>query len=222
MNIEITTVASMARNNKAMKKDEGVANVIALTEAINSSDPIAAEKALSNLYSFFSGATKKMAKYTPEKWVAIAMANKDIRQFSNYVYSDGSNLIATDGYRMHVVPCTNYPKGYYDRNMISVSMDDVYPNWGSVIMNTIKEGVVFYEHVELAKTPVVNVAPMVDAYDLPDGVRVNCKYVDEAIQMFEDKGHIKYYVEFNKSNKPVKIMFVGDDGQRAVIMVIQK
>jgi len=52
---------------------------------------------------------------TPFAWVASACAKPtDLRRYLGYVMSDGLNIVATDGARMHVFPDTSLAPGLYD------------------------------------------------------------------------------------------------------------
>lgn len=47
-------------------------------------------------------------------WVALACAKKDVRQYLSYVMCDGTQMVATDGGRLHAAPCTDKAPGLYD------------------------------------------------------------------------------------------------------------
>jgi hypothetical protein len=224
MAIDIKNVAKNSRNVVKMKKNEGFYNINQLIDAYNNHDDNAAEAALVALYSFFSESVKKMKEYNPFQWTAMAIGQKDIRSFLNYVYSDGSNLIGTDGCRMHVVPYMDYPAGYYDSNMVKIDKTDQYPDWEKVMVDTAAAGVMFYPNINLREMPIINKGQNFEVYELPDGLLVNCKYLDQAVQMLDDKNVIDYYVEFSGTNgdEPYKMLLVGNDGQRAVIMPVKK
>lgn len=70
-----------------------------------------AREGLSKLLSFFADKTPK-AK-TIEGWVALAAAKKDIRRYLSYVCATGTEIVATDGARLHLAP-SSLPRGLYD------------------------------------------------------------------------------------------------------------
>lgn len=94
---------------------------------------------LAQLYQYFIPATPAKPK-TAEQWIAKAVPKKDIRYFLQYLYSDGSNLVGTDGHRMHYVENMDYDAGSY--NIVMDKIDPMhagkYPNWERVVPNTSK------------------------------------------------------------------------------------
>lgn len=70
-----------------------------------------ASEGLSKLLSFFADKTPK-AK-TVEGWVALAAGKKDIRRYLSYVCATGTEIVATDGRRLHLAPSC-LPRGLYD------------------------------------------------------------------------------------------------------------
>ena len=89
-----------------INKKDAEREVLALFEA----HP-AAREGLSKLLSFFADKTPK-AK-TVEGWVALAAAKKDIRRYLSYVCATGTEIVATDGGRLHLAP-SSLPRGLYD------------------------------------------------------------------------------------------------------------
>ena len=72
---------------------------------------------------------------TAEQWVSTFAATKDIRDYLNYVYSDGTRLVATNGHILAWIP-TSLPKGYYHAKTFDrvPDMDDIrYPDVSRVI-----------------------------------------------------------------------------------------
>ena len=67
------------------------------------------------------------------KWVARAVGKKDPREQFNYMYSDGSNIYATDGHRIHWMP-TTLEAGYYcpDSKARVISIIDRFPDVGAL------------------------------------------------------------------------------------------
>lgn len=88
---------------------------------------------IAQLYSFFLPPIPAKCK-TPEQWVARAMAKKDeTRNYLQWIYSDGSRLVATDGHRLHVWVTDTYPAGYYDAALNPVGNMGKYPDIDRII-----------------------------------------------------------------------------------------
>jgi len=89
--------------------------------------------ALSQLYTYFLPATPARPK-TDFDFVAGAMAKHDVRFYLNYVYSDGTNLVAADGHVLRwTQPDNPLPKGYYDRAGTKQDVDAQYSDWRAII-----------------------------------------------------------------------------------------
>lgn len=54
----------------------------------------------------------QMQPKTVIKWVGLAKAKKHVRFFLKHIHSDGFDLVASDGYRMHILKDANIDKGY--------------------------------------------------------------------------------------------------------------
>ena len=54
----------------------------------------------------------------PENWVRLAMPTSDPRKRLNFIYSEGSYIVASDGHRLHKYFTDKYPPGYYDGKMV--------------------------------------------------------------------------------------------------------
>jgi len=67
---------------------------------------------------------------TAEQWAAKAVTGaRDCRYYLQYLYSDGENLIATDGHRLHRVKTTSYAPGFYcPKSFNPVDVDVKYPD----------------------------------------------------------------------------------------------
>ena len=74
---------------------------------------------LASLYAYFMPSLPAKPK-TSEQWVAMAMANKDVRYYLNYIYSDGNRIMATDGHRLHIVN-KSVAQGFYDKQMNNIN-----------------------------------------------------------------------------------------------------
>jgi len=67
---------------------------------------------LSSLLVYFAPAAPKKPK-TLFDWVKKATAKKDVRNYLNYVYSDGERIYASNGHIVLMVNTGQYDSGYY-------------------------------------------------------------------------------------------------------------
>ena len=91
---------------------------------------------LEKLYSFFMPAPSKKPK-TPFQWVARAVGKKDLKEYLNYVYATETEIVATDGHRMHITRNTDsrFKPGYYLANGELAYPPDqwTYPNYRRIL-----------------------------------------------------------------------------------------
>lgn len=95
-----------AKYRGKVKKREAELLVLELA----ASRPEEADK-FAQLLAFFAE-SKPKAK-TVFGWVASAVAKKDVRKYLQYVFSDGSKIVGTDGTALHAAD-TDLPTGLYD------------------------------------------------------------------------------------------------------------
>ena len=89
---------------------------------------------LEALYKYFMPALPKAVK-KDWQWISRAVGKRDFRPTMNWLYSDGSRLMATDSHRLHIIPST-MTKGYYHpKTLDSIDLDAVYPDIDRVIGN---------------------------------------------------------------------------------------
>jgi len=69
---------------------------------------------LAVIYRYFMPArpSKLRKNFTPFEWVAAAAARDDERYYLNWVYADGSHIMASNGHRAHIMKDDREP-GYY-------------------------------------------------------------------------------------------------------------
>ena len=81
-----------------------------------------------SLLKYFLPARPAVSK-TPEQWCAKVVAGKsDPRYYLQYLYSDGSRLAGTDGYKLHIT-ATDWPEGFYcPKTLAKVDVDAKYPD----------------------------------------------------------------------------------------------
>lgn len=91
------------------------------------------ESQLVDLYKFFTPPTPKKPK-TSIDWLAMSMSKNDVRNYLNYIYCDGGNVVSTDGHRLHLVGNDiGLEKGFYDKAGNPVGEVGNFPNYASVI-----------------------------------------------------------------------------------------
>jgi hypothetical protein len=61
---------------------------------------------------------------TAIEWVGLAKAKQDVRFFLKYAHSDGCDLVASDGYRMHILKGVGIDKGYYESEQFAYKYPD--------------------------------------------------------------------------------------------------
>jgi hypothetical protein len=83
---------------------------------------------LAKLLAFFMPKSPKGK--TVEAWVASAAAKKDVRAYLRFVCATGTELVATDGARLHLAPAF-LPRGLYDP-VTYVKLWDLYEDCNPV------------------------------------------------------------------------------------------
>lgn len=141
-------------------------------------------KDLASLYAFFMPPKVKKPK-TSFDWVALAMGNKDIRHYLNYVHVTSQYVMATDGHRMHrALNTTGLSPGFYLRNGDKAHEPDYarFPDVDRVIPSKASR-----THVHTVK---FNDLPVADhektatkafsCCTLPHGTKVDKQYLEQA------------------------------------------
>ena len=126
----MTNIQTLAANINAvkMKKEEAAELIEQLYIDRNSVN----DYELTRLYVYFMPALPKIAR-TDFQWLAKAISKDDTRPYLQYIYCDGEHAIATDGHRMHWLPC-NIPVGFYDSNQNKIDVSGLtFPDWKRVI-----------------------------------------------------------------------------------------
>lgn len=200
----INAVATMAARMGKKPKSEHVFDIVKSMIG----DGAIQGKDAATLYAYFIPAsTKGKTVKTPEQWVMLAMGVNDVRNYLNFAYSDGENLVATDGHRLHMMP-TKLPTGFYDRNMAMVTVNGNFPNYQRIIPDATR---MTEYSADIKELKIDAESKRLVWYMLPCGAQVQKKYLDDAIQKDEQ---FKYL-----SNGPGNaILLQFDDGRKAVIM----
>jgi len=61
---------------------------------------------------------------TAIEWVGLAKAKQTVRFFLKHIHSDGCDLVASDGHRMHILKDANIDKGYMGYVQFAVKYPD--------------------------------------------------------------------------------------------------
>ena len=128
MSKEIEGIIDRALQYKKVKKDEAQG----IIKDVYWKYPELVEH-MAMLYSYFMPAMPKRAA-TMFEWVAKATYAKDVRQYCQFVYCDGSFLIGTDNHRMHYALTDGREVGYYHAiTGDKVQENSRFPDWRRVI-----------------------------------------------------------------------------------------
>lgn len=98
---DLNAVATAAAQSHATKNPARADAIESLRRIIESSDRDPNDWA--EVYAGLLRPRVSRAKpKTARAWVAKAVAQKDVREALNYIYSDGERIMATDGHRLHI------------------------------------------------------------------------------------------------------------------------
>ncbi len=166
---------------------------------------------MAKLYRHFMPAIPAKPK-TDFQWVALAMGNKDVRYYLNFVYSDGKRLMATDGHRLHLVYTDDYKPGFYDKAGTWLHDTDFakFPDVNRIIPETDKQ--IKLDSMELNHDMTAS-KEYQRIYDF-DEIRVCSKYLDQAIE-YQNTNTIHY---LNKDRAVV----IRNNDKLAVVMPMRK
>lgn len=139
---------------------------------------------LAKLYAYFMPTLPKKAK-TPFQWLAQAAAKNDAREYLRFVYVNGDEAVATDGYRLHLLRHTGWTPGWYNPSTgdgATPPETDRYPDYGRIIPKG-------NEHRALCdgwtEWPQKEVGPKSVAVQVAEGHWVNREYLAQALQWFD-------------------------------------
>ena len=130
-------VAELAGDTRVSKADAAKALITLLTEYPKDAHVDSLMRArMVALYTYFLPLVK--SPETPEDWVALACKPKrqaaQQRPALQWVYSTGSEIVGTDGHRLHSYKTDKYPEGLYQpRGMVRVSVTEKYPDYERVL-----------------------------------------------------------------------------------------
>jgi DNA polymerase III sliding clamp (beta) subunit (PCNA family) len=133
--MNINEIANIANNQKRLSKANQWNEYKRLVKILDATDLVDGDayQVLISMYNHFQPATPAKPK-TPEQWLTKAMAGKnDVRYYLQNIYADGSNLVATDGHRLHIWTVSDVADGFYDKNMQKIESDAKYPDYKRVL-----------------------------------------------------------------------------------------
>lgn len=192
MNIQTQAFNSKNKFGK-IKKEQAVNLLESMYESASKED----KQVLARLYTHFIPAVPKKAKDTCE-WVAKAVSTEAARIYLHHNYSDGKNLVATNGHAMHIAPAS-LEEGFYDHMGNKIELDYTFPDYKRVIPSYEKSQVVELniEDFELVKENK-DWAYIFTVEDTE--FKVNKKYLENAIN-----GEKEFTFEFTSKEEPYKI-----------------
>lgn len=195
---------------------ESLKTLIGRTNPNTDTDGFETEVLLADLYAYFLPKITKPK--TVERWVGLAVAKQDVRDFLMHLYCDGKQLIATDGHRLHLMRVCDQCVGYYDTNLSRIStVTHAYPNINKVISG---------RGSAIPIRAMINVAKVVEARGPSNWsskwvYKIKIKghvmgfsklYIDQALSFFPD---VKcYYISSNT------VLRFENEKQLAVVMPI--
>ena len=166
--------------------------------------------ALARLYLFFMPPVPARPK-TALDWCSKALPKNDIRLYLNYIHSDGSRIMGCDGKRLHIVRDNSLAAGSYDRQGNLVNDPGTYPDVDRLLDVS---GLYNMPFGKMLDDSPVGVNQDIPHYDLPIGIRINKKFLDDALA-FLDEPTLYYMDDGDK-------IVLKDGPKSAVIMGIWK
>jgi DNA polymerase III sliding clamp (beta) subunit (PCNA family) len=187
--MNINEIANLANNQKRLSKANQWTEYKRLIEILDATDLTDGDayQILTTMYNHFQPSTPAKPK-TPEQWLAKAMADKnDVRYYLQYIYADGSNLVATDGHRLHIHTANKLPDGFYDKNMQKINEDAKFPDYKRVLPNSNR---VRHQSRKLTKDFLLSGEVRVhggkeEAINVIADVWVNKKYLVDALSFWD-------------------------------------
>lgn len=133
---------------------------------------------LAELYAYFMPALPKKPK-DDFGWVALAVGKEGSRPYLGYVYVDGGQMVATDGYRMHVADAGEFEPGFYHPvTRERCAVDFKYPEYKRVIPEASRK----------PREPVDKGCADMGSYGIArkmDDAAFNKRYLDDALAGLE-------------------------------------
>ena len=193
--MDINTIANLAKDQKPNRKDTFalVRNMINRGEST--------DKDLATLYAFFLPKVPAKPK-TIRQWVSLAMGKKDVRYYLNYLYSDGSRFVATDGHRLHVQHGINLEVGFYNTEQVKLEVDAKYPDFGRIIPSDGVTDIKYLSDFSNLEVTVIEGHSNMQAVKINDSW-FNQQYIRDALSMFNSSDAIDLMQKDDKS--PIRL-----------------
>jgi DNA polymerase III sliding clamp (beta) subunit (PCNA family) len=155
------------------------------------------------LLNFFAPAPSKKPKNSFE-WVALVVRKKDVRQYLNFVYSDGTRIMATDGHRVHYSESELQEGFYCPKTGLKVEENlGNFPNIDKVLPDERRSHIVLDKN----ELDIIKINDKINAYKVGDGLGVNSNYLKDALQNVDtfrvdksEKEHIQGFTRFYGKN----------------------
>lgn len=138
-------IITKALNTKKINKSKAFENLMQISKEIP--QEVLENEAFLEVLNFFMPNLSKTKPKSLEQWVSTATGEKDIREYINYVYSTGYELISTNGHRIHVMDLEKanlkekFPEGFYNKETLTLNEEAAkgykYPDTSSLFSNDV-------------------------------------------------------------------------------------
>jgi hypothetical protein len=163
---------------------------------------------LAELYRLLQPVTPAKAK-TLTQWVYKGRSTEQARPpYLHHSYSDGENLVSTNGHIMLMIP-TELEPGFYDGNGNKIKHDDTFPDYKRVVPSYVPDCV----NLNIDEIPIEKSGKN-DVYVI-QGLKFNKTYIDIILN-----GDKEFTFKFNHHDKkdPCTIEF---HNRKAIIMPLR-
>ena len=218
--MNINEIANAATGRKKLSKDKMWDGYKSLIQILDNTDLLDGDAydILTDMYTHFQPPAPAKPK-TVEQWLTKALAGtNDVRYHLQHLYSDGDNLVATDGHRIHVHYVNRLLPGYYDKQLQSIKEDAKYPNYMRALesatgsdrqtVKTTKAKLLSREKYVTGKREIINVWA---------DVWINKQYLADALALLEPDD--KVTLHHGAALDPIGLTFMDCI---AVIMPVRK
>lgn len=171
-----------ARYNKPAKQ-KIITTLEELYKKLPEGEVTKAHKELAGMYTYFLPPAPRVCKNLFD-WVFKATGTEDARPYLHYAYSDGENLVATDGHRIHYIK-TDLEVGFYDKLGHKIESDLTFPDYKRVIpaVDDSQEFTLKIKDANLIKDEELSRVLWAYEFTLPSGdiIKVRKKYFDDIL-----------------------------------------
>lgn len=204
-----TIIANTHSTNKA-----NALNI--LRDMVDVGNNVITDEQLAALYSYFTPNIKRRKPKNDFEWLQQAAGTEETRPYLHHLHSDGEDIHATDGNRLHILTKA-LPEGFYNSEGIKIDVDANYPDVKRVIPKTndvknvtlseCKRDLTYSGSFRINGICVINLWG--DAW-------FQEQYVVDAVQGLEIVS-----VHFNNTAKDSPVLLKISDTKQAVIMPIK-